>query len=89
MLSTITAHVYVHVRFIYVRAVKVFAFVTHPMTHRFSHENGSGKRFDFAFLNLKSLSQLLQKSHQTASMSFVTAECDVITSNVLHVFMRS
>jgi hypothetical protein len=89
VLSIITAHVYVDVRIICVRAVKVFASVTHPMTHRFSHENGSGRRFDFAFLNLKPLSQLLKKSHQTSSMSFVTAECDVITNHVFHVFVRS
>ena len=89
MLSTITARVCVDVPIICARAVKVFAFVTHPMTHRFSHENGSGRPFNFAFLYLKSLSQLLQKSHQTASISFVTAECDVITSHLLHVFRRS
>lgn len=43
VLSIVIAHVYVDVRIICVRAVKVFASVTHPMTHRFSHENGSGR----------------------------------------------
>jgi len=78
---------YIHI--ICVRAVKVFACVTHSVTHRFSHENWSRKLFNFALLYVKSLSQLQQKSHQTASVSFVTAECDVITNHVLHFFRRS
>jgi len=40
MLSTRPAYLYVDVRIICVWAVKVFAFVTHPLTHRYSHEKG-------------------------------------------------